>query len=146
MDSERLPRKRTGMYYHGTHMGALEDIRREGLRCACKPGMGATAEYKDTFDSFGCVCLTDVPKKARFYAVVTTRFTKHLPEEEMLIVEVDPNCLEPSMLTRRISSEGKVSHEFDYKLRIPPECLHFYRWDPKLRDYVFVDLPPRSDW
>ena len=141
-----LPKERTGKFYHGTHLDIFEDIRHDGLRCACAPGMGATAEYCNIYDAFGIVCLTDDPKKARFYAIVATKMTKKLPDEDMLIVEVDPSFLEPSMLSRRISTEFEPSNEFDYKLRIPPEALTFYRWDSELKDFVWVDLPPRRDW
>lgn len=124
----------------------FENIRSEGLRCACAPGMGATAEYCNIYDAFGVVCLTDDPQRARFYAVVVTKVTEHLPDDDMLVIEVDPDFLEPSMLNRRLTGGLEPSHEFDYKLRIPPEALAFFRWDSKEGDFMWVDLPPRSDW
>jgi len=145
----RLPKRKTGKFYHGTHADIFTNIRNEGLRCACEPGMGATKDYCDTWDAFGIVCLTDDPKKARFYSVVTTKMSMKLPEEDMLIVEVDPEYLEDAHLIRRLSSKDGdwcVSREFDYRLRIPPEALTFYKWDNTIRDFVRLDLPPRRDW
>jgi len=136
--SEILPKRKTGKFYHGTSADLLDKIRTEGLKCACEPGMGASKDYCEVYDSFGIVCLTTVPKQARFYSVVTAHFTRGLERDALMVVEVEPGCLEPSMLKARKSLTRKRPIEFDYKLNIPPECLKFYQWDEELRDFVRI--------
>ena len=133
-------------FFHGTSLDLLEDIRRDGLKCACQPGMGCTKEFRDVADAVGVVCLTSDPKRARFYALASTVVVRHHDFKETLIVEVD---LEPLLakhesgrlpLERRIASEpGEFPTEFDFKGTIPPQLLKFYRWDTDVRDYVLIE-------
>jgi len=132
-------------FFHGTSLDLLEDIKRDGLKCACQPGMGCTAEFRDVADAVGVVCLTNDPKRARFYALASTVAIRHHNFKETLIVEVDLEPLSASYssgrlpLEHRIPSEGEYPTEFDFRGSIPPQLLKFYKWDNDVRDYVLIE-------
>ena len=133
--------RQPNVLWHGTSSSVIEDIKREGLKCACSPAAGATSEYCDVYDALGVVCLTDNVKNARFYSIVSTVLARHLSVDEMVVVKVDEGKLDRDKLVKR-KSVDKVNvlsgGEYDYLEDISPDALTFYKWNSKAKDFIKV--------